>query len=137
MFFKQLIEKLMCNKIGNLKNGFSNSLLKTQNKTCFSFFYFWHAHAQQVLKLKNTEFISKLLFLPVLSFATQNELQKFSFIQCCCSTYQRILFCWNPGWAFISLYFFCKMIWHFEVQSNIEVYLSFASIYINPDKWVI
>ena len=28
---------------------------------------------------------------------------------------------------------FCKIRWHFQVQSNTEVYLSFASIYINPD----
>ena len=32
---------------------------------------------------------------------------------------------------------FCKIRWHFEVQSNTEVYLSFLSIYINPDKLVI
>ena len=28
---------------------------------------------------------------------------------------------------------FCKMIWRYQVQLNTEVYLSFASIYINPD----
>ena len=27
---------------------------------------------------------------------------------------------------------FCKIRWYFQVQSNTDVYLSFASIYINP-----